>query len=106
MIEDANSLVEPWNNEVTERVEQRTSTFLQKRTVPSGDADVDDEAVGAYEVAQIFVVAEDGEEKSGTGAGPGFNPRSAYRRNTDVLADLVDSIDEDELDVAPPASSG
>ena len=105
LVEDAVSLVEPWDNEVTEHVEQRANTFLQKRAVPSGDANVDDEAVGAYEVAQILVVAEGGEQKSGVGAGAGFNARSAYRKNMDVLADLVESIDKDELDVTPPASS-
>ena len=105
LLEDALDLVEPWDDEVAERVERRADTFLQKRAMPSGDADIEDEAVGAYEVAQILVKAEGGDKKSGDGAGAGFNARSAYRKNMDVLVDLVDGIDKDELNLVAPTSS-
>lgn len=78
-----------WDEEVAERVERRADIFLQKRAMPSGDADIEDEAVGAYEIAQILVEAEGGEKQSGDAAGAGFNARSAYRKNMDVLVDFV-----------------
>ncbi|WP_096391483.1 hypothetical protein [Halopenitus persicus] len=103
VLEDAVEAAEPWGEEAVERVRDRAQTFLQKGAMPYGDNDMEDEAVGVYEVAQAAIRAEGGEPLSGSGAGSGFYARSAYKRNMKRLAEITDGVEFDDLDVQEPS---
>jgi hypothetical protein len=103
-LEDGVEVAEPFGEEAVEGVRGRANTFLQKRAMPYGDNEWDDEAVGVYEVAQAAVEAEGGEPLSGDGVGSGFYARSAYRKNMWRLAELVDGVKPEELDIEEPPS--
>lgn len=104
VLEDAVEAAEPWGEEAIERVRDRAQTFLQQGAIPYGDNDVEDEAVGVYQVAQAAIKAEGGEPLSGRGTGNGRYARTAYKRNMKRLAELTDGVGFDELDVKVPST--
>lgn len=104
VLEDAVEVAAPFGDEAVEKVQRKADTFMQKGAIPSEDNTMDDEAVGAYEVAQAAIEAKGGESLPGSGMGSGFYARTAYRRNMRRLPELVDGVEWDELDVAEPSS--
>lgn len=104
LVEDAVDIVEPFGDEAVETVRAKARTFYQHGAIPYSDNDLDDEAVGVYQVAQVAVDAEGGESLSGDGVGSGFYARSAYRKNMWRLAELVDGVEPDEMDIEEPQS--
>ena len=104
VLEDAVDVAEAWGEEAVERVRRRSDTFFNKGAIPYGDNNLEDEAVGVYQVVQAAVEAEGGESLRGKGTGNGFYARSAYRRNMKRLAELTEGVGFDELDVEEPSS--
>lgn len=104
VLDDAVAVAELWGDEAVEQVEQRAKTFLQQRAMPYGDNDVDDLAVGTYKIAQAAIESMGGESLRGSGAGAGFNARSAYKRNMYRLAEMTDGVEFEELDVDEPGT--
>jgi len=104
LLDDAMGIAEVWGKEAVERVQQQADTFLNKGAIPHGDNDIEDEAVGVYQVAQAAVEAEGGESLRGRGTGSGFYARSAYKRNMKRLAELTDGVTFAELDIGEPSS--
>lgn len=102
LLEDGIKIVEPFGEDAVSNARARSDTFFNKGALPHGGASPDDEAIGAYEIAQIAIRAEGGETLAGKGAGNGFYARSAYRLNMWRLAEMIDGVSRDGLGLNEP----
>lgn len=104
VLEDAVELAEPFGDGAVESVRRRAQTLFDQGAMPHGDNTMDDMAVGAYQIAQVAVESRGGESLRGDGTSNGKYARTAYRKNMRRLADLVDGVVWDDLDVTEPSN--